>query len=272
MAAHVRVSSNSRGSGQSWTRFKRRRQTRDADLMWDWVALRQAFLRPNPHLLDLEAVKGPSMEPHWLEDPLASRPLAAAVRRAVDAAAALVLLALLSPVLLACMALVKLTSRGPAIFRQRRIGYQCGKLSMFKLRTMVDGAHCMEDTLARKSGGTFLKLVSDPRTTPLGRFLRKYSLDELPQLVNVLRGEMSLVGPRPLLLSDFDKFPKQEQMRRFSVLPGITGLWQVSGRSATTDEQRIRLDLEYVEHWSPWLDVMILMRTIPVAVGADGAR
>jgi undecaprenyl-phosphate galactose phosphotransferase len=83
---------------------------------------------------------------------------------------------------------------------------------------------------------------------------------------------MSLVGPRPLLRSDFDKFPKQEQMRRFSVLPGMTGLWQVSGRSATTDEQRIRLDLEYVEHWSPWLDMMILMRTIPVAVGADGAR
>jgi lipopolysaccharide/colanic/teichoic acid biosynthesis glycosyltransferase len=274
MLSPARLSSNSKGPDQSWTRFERRRQPRELDLMWDWVALRQDFLRPSPHLLDLdiEAVKAPSMEPHWLEDPLAARPLVAALRRAVDAAAALVLLALLSPVLLACMALVKLTSPGPAIFRQRRIGYRCGTLSMFKLRTMVDGAHRMEDTLARKSGGTFLKLVSDPRATPVGRFLRKYSLDELPQLVNVLRGEMSLVGPRPLLLSDFDKFPKQEQMRRFSVLPGMTGLWQVSGRSATTDEQRIRLDLEYVERWSPWLDVEILLRTIPVAVGADGAR
>jgi lipopolysaccharide/colanic/teichoic acid biosynthesis glycosyltransferase len=185
--------------------------------------------------------------------------------------AAAVLLLLTAPVLLLCMAAVKLTSRGPALFRQRRVGHRCQPFAMLKLRTMVDGSHRMEETLAHAAAGTFLKLAADPRTTPLGRFLRKYSLDELPQLVNVLRGEMSLVGPRPLLPSDFRKFPKQEQMRRFSVRPGITGLWQVSGRSRTTDEERIRLDLEYVERWSPWLDLQILVRTLPVAASGKGA-
>jgi lipopolysaccharide/colanic/teichoic acid biosynthesis glycosyltransferase len=248
--------------------------TDEAALIWDWVALRQAYLRPKLHLLDFEVSAGetfPGDDTHWLEDPLAARPVAAALRRAFDVSAAFVLLVLVSPVLLAAMALVKLTSPGPVIFRQRRIGHQCRTFSMFKLRTMVDGAHRMEDALARSSGSTFLKLVGDPRTTPVGRFLRKSSLDELPQLVNVLRGDMSLVGPRPLLLSDFDKFPKQEQMRRFSVLPGITGLWQVSGRSATTDEQRILLDLEYVEKRGPRLDLEILLRTIPVALFTKGA-
>lgn len=274
MASHARASSDSgRLAKRSWARFEQRLRPLEAALLWDWIALRQSFLTPKLDLLelDIDVANAPAAGPHWLEDPLVSRPLTAALRRAFDVAASLVLLALVSPVLLACMVLVKLTSRGPALFRQRRIGYQCRTFSMLKLRTMVNGAHRMEDALARSSGGTFLKLVSDPRTTRVGRFLRKYSLDELPQLVNVLRGDMSLVGPRPLLLSDFDKFPKEEQMRRFAVRPGITGLWQVSGRSATTDEQRIRLDLDYVEHWSPWLDATILLRTIPVAIGAEGA-
>lgn len=263
-----------RRSSRGWPGVLDRRQTADAALLWDWIALRQAYVRPRLHLLDFEtwpSEEDPVRDPHWLEDPLAARPVAAALRRAFDFGAALVLLLLSSPVLLAAMALVKLTSPGPVIFRQRRIGHQCRTFSMLKLRTMVDGAHRMEDALARSHGSTFLKLASDPRTTPVGRFLRKSSLDELPQLVNVLRGEMSLVGPRPLLISDFDKFPKQEQMRRFAVLPGITGLWQVSGRSATTDAQRIRLDLEYVEKRGPWLDLVILLRTIPVALFARGA-
>jgi lipopolysaccharide/colanic/teichoic acid biosynthesis glycosyltransferase len=264
-----------RTSSDAWSvRPETRRMSDEAALIWDWVALRQAYLKTRLHLLDLEAPRfavSEDRDPHWLADPLAARPVAAGLRRAFDLTASLVLLVLLSPVLLAAMALVKLTSRGPVIFRQRRIGHQCRTFSMFKLRTMVDGAHRMEDALAASSGGTFLKIAADPRTTRVGRFLRKSSLDELPQLVNVLRGEMSLVGPRPLLLSDFDKFPKQEQMRRFCVLPGITGLWQVSGRSATTDEQRIRLDLEYVDRRSPLLDLEILLRTIPVALLAKGA-
>ena len=240
--------------GESWS-------SADVDLIWDWLALRQSFLRPSRRVPEL----------HWLEDPLARRPLTAALRRGCDLAVAALLLLALSPVILVCMAVVKLTSPGPALFRQGRIGHQCRTFAMLKLRTMVDGAHRMEDRLAGACSGTFLKLVADPRTTRVGRFLRRYSLDELPQLVNVLRGEMSLVGPRPLLPSDFRKFPKQEQMRRFSVRPGITGLWQVSGRSATTDEQRIQYDLDYVEHWTPWLDLKILARTIPVALGAKGA-
>jgi lipopolysaccharide/colanic/teichoic acid biosynthesis glycosyltransferase len=263
-----------RPTAPAWDGVERRRFRPDGDLIWDWVALRQHYLRPKLHLLDLADLPpraAPEPEPHWLEDPLTFQPLAAGLRRAFDVAAAALLLAVLWPVLLLAMALVKLTSPGPAVFRQRRIGYQCRTFAMFKLRTMVDGAHRLEDQMAGAGGATFLKLRNDPRTTTFGRFLRKSSLDELPQLVNVLRGEMSLVGPRPLLLSDFDKFPKQEQMRRFSVPPGITGLWQVSGRSATTDEQRIHLDLEYVERRSPWLDLVILLRTIPVALGAKGA-
>jgi lipopolysaccharide/colanic/teichoic acid biosynthesis glycosyltransferase len=257
-----------------WDGVDRRRLSVEAELIWDWVALRQSYLRPRLHLLDLGSLPprlGHPAEPHWLEDPLHAQPVAGALRRTFDILAALALLAVVSPLLLLAMAVVKLTSPGPVIFRQRRIGYQCRTFSMFKLRTMVDGAHRMEDDLARGCGATFLKLRDDPRTTAVGRFLRKSSLDELPQLVNVLRGEMSLVGPRPLLLSDFDKFPKQEQMRRFSVLPGITGLWQVSGRSATTDEQRIHLDLAYVQRRSPWLDLCILVRTIPAALFAKGA-
>jgi lipopolysaccharide/colanic/teichoic acid biosynthesis glycosyltransferase len=234
----------------------------EAEQIWDWLALRQSFLQG-----EAEVAK-----PHWLQDPLAARPVAAALRRVCDVALAALLLAALWPVIAACMALVRLTSRGPALFRQRRIGYQCATFSMFKLRTMVEGAQRLEDRLSEASGGTFLKLAHDPRTTRVGRLLRKYSLDELPQLLNVLRGDMSLVGPRPLLLSDFQKFPKQEQMRRFSVRPGLTGLWQVSGRSATTDAERIQLDLEYVERWSPWLDLTILARTLPAVLRAKGAH
>jgi lipopolysaccharide/colanic/teichoic acid biosynthesis glycosyltransferase len=234
----------------------------EAEQIWDWVALRQSFVQ----------AEADGAQPHWLEDPLSARPVAAALRRACDVALASLLLAVLWPVIVSCMALVRLTSRGPALFRQRRIGYQCATFSMFKLRTMVNGAQVLEDRLSEAAGGTFLKIERDPRTTRVGRVLRKYSLDELPQLLNVLRGDMSLVGPRPLLLSDFQKFPKQEQMRRFSVRPGLTGLWQVSGRSATTEEQRIRLDLEYVERWSPWLDVTILAHTLPAVVRAKGAH
>jgi lipopolysaccharide/colanic/teichoic acid biosynthesis glycosyltransferase len=206
----------------------------------------------------------------WLADPWAKRPAAALVKRALDVGLASVLLVLTAPIVLLASLLVGLTSPGPAIFRQRRIGYRCRTFEMFKLRTMVLGAEKLEDQLAQ-GGSAFLKIKDDPRTTPLGRILRKFSIDELPQLYNVLRGDMSLVGPRPLLLSDFEKFPRRGQMRRFSVKPGITGLWQVSGRSRCTDEERIRLDLEYVERRSLRLDLEILVRTVPVTLSGDGA-
>ena len=194
------------------------------------------------------------------------------VKRAADVVAACVLLVLLAPVLAALAALVKLTSPGPVLFVQRRIGFHCREFAMLKFRTMVDGAEQAQDDLAQaQAGRTFLKLARDPRVTPVGRFLRRTSLDELPQLLNVLRGEMSLVGPRPILLCDFDKFPKQDQLRRFSLTPGLTGLWQVSGRSGCTDEERILLDLRYVDRWSLGLDLLILARTVPVVLSGTGA-
>jgi lipopolysaccharide/colanic/teichoic acid biosynthesis glycosyltransferase len=193
------------------------------------------------------------------------------VKRAFDRIAALLLLAACAPLLAAAYVLIRLTSPGPAFFVQRRIGQRCAEFRMYKLRTMRVGAEVEEGTLAAASPGTFLKIENDPRTTAVGRWLRRTSIDELPQLVNVLRGDMSLVGPRPLLVSDFAKFPRGEQLRRFSVLPGITGLWQISGRSRTSDEERIRLDCLYVADWSLKLDCRILLRTIPVVLGGRGA-
>ncbi len=142
---------------------------------------------------------------------------------------------------------------------------------MYKFRTMYTGAHAREAELARQEGRAFLKIASDPRITRLGRFLRRYSLDELPQLFNVLEGTMSLVGPRPLLLTDLDRFPRRSQMRRFSVKPGMTGLWQVSGRSSCTDQQRMELDRQYVNEWSLGLDLRILLRTVRVVLSGRNA-
>lgn len=193
-------------------------------------------------------------------------------KRLFDFSGALVLLLILSPVLLVVAAAIKLTSAGPVFFTQKRVGYGCRIFSMYKFRTMVPEAERSESLLAeRRPGRTFVKVFDDPRVTPLGRWLRKYSVDELPQLWNVLRGEMSLVGPRPILLADFHHFPLREQMRRFSMLPGMTGLWQVSGRSQTSDERRMTLDLRYVDQWHLGLDLVILGRTVPVVLRATGA-
>jgi len=229
--------------------------------MWPPAAVR----RPVSHVGDQTG--------HWLRQVAGLHsPAALRIKRAFDVLGAAALLVLLAPLLIAVAALVKLTSRGPAFFVQRRVGLHCVEFSMLKFRTMVDGAEHAQDRLARaQAGQTFLKLAADPRVTPFGRFLRRSSIDELPQLLNVLRGEMSLVGPRPILLCDFDKFPKQEQLRRFSLTPGLTGLWQVSGRSACSDEKRILLDLRYVDGWSLALDLLILARTIPVVLSGRGA-
>jgi lipopolysaccharide/colanic/teichoic acid biosynthesis glycosyltransferase len=198
-------------------------------------------------------------------------PIAARVKRAFDLLFATFMITLLSPLLLLLIALVKFTSPGPIIFRQRRIGFRCNEFSMYKFRTMVDGAHLREKELLDQTGRSFLKLQQDPRITPIGRFLRKYSLDELPQLFNVLEGTMSIVGPRPLLVSDIDKLPRRSQLRRFSTPPGITGLWQVSGRSSCSDLRRMQLDRQYVDQWSLGLDFRILLQTVGVVVLAKGA-
>lgn len=191
-------------------------------------------------------------------------PIAARAKRAFDMIFATAVITAIAPLLLLIMALIKITSPGPIIFRQRRIGFRCNQFDMYKFRTMVNGAHLQEKELAEKAGKSFLKFQNDPRITFLGGFLRKYSLDELPQLFNVLEGSMSIVGPRPLLLSDLDKLPRRSPLSRFSMPPGITGLWQVSGRSTCTDAARMQLDRQYVSRWSLGLDFHILLQTVGV--------
>jgi lipopolysaccharide/colanic/teichoic acid biosynthesis glycosyltransferase len=215
---------------------------------------------------------------HWgvAGMPAAARPAlrspALAVKRVLDVVLATVLLGASAPILLLAVLAVRLTSRGPAIFVHDRIGYRCRRFSMVKLRTMVQGAEREEARLAAENGGRiFFKLENDPRVTRVGRLLRRFSLDELPQLVNVLRGDMSLVGPRPLLVSDLRRFPAYRQQRRFAMKPGLTGLWQVSGRSLLSDDERIRLDDEYARRWSLRLDLAILARTPAAVLSGRGA-
>jgi lipopolysaccharide/colanic/teichoic acid biosynthesis glycosyltransferase len=203
---------------------------------------------------------------------LATRhPMGARVKRAFDLLASTVVITAISPLLLLLMALIKLTSRGPIIFRQRRIGFRGNQFDMYKFRTMYDGAHLKEKELLAQSGKSFLKIKNVPRITPIGHFLRKYSLDELPQLFNVLEGTMSMVGPRPLLQSDLDKLPRRAPLSRFSTPPGITGLWQVSGRSDTSDAKRMQLDRQYVDQWSLALDFRILLQTVEVVLTGRGS-
>lgn len=178
----------------------------------------------------------------------------------------------LSPVFLLAALLVRLSSRGPALYRCERVG-QCGELFTFcKLRSMIDGAnHSKRDILhLNEVEGPVFKVASDPRTTALGRFLRRSSIDELPQLVHVLRGRMSLVGPRPPEPNEVREY-EAWQLRRLSVRPGLTCLWQVSGRSLIPFEEWMRLDLEYIDNRSLWLDVKILVKTIPAVISGRGA-
>jgi lipopolysaccharide/colanic/teichoic acid biosynthesis glycosyltransferase len=221
-----------------------------------------------PHQLD--ALDRTMTGVFWL-DLATLHPVRARVKRILDILLALTLIVVTAPLFLLVMLLIKATSRGPAIFRQERIGFRCNRFAMYKFRTMYMGAERTETQLAEREGKAFLKIERDPRITPFGKILRKYSLDELPQFFNVLEGTMSLVGPRPLLVSDLTRFPRRSQMRRFSVRPGITGLWQVSGRSRCDDERRLELDRRYVSEWSLWLDLSILIRTVRVVVSGEDA-
>jgi exopolysaccharide biosynthesis polyprenyl glycosylphosphotransferase len=195
------------------------------------------------------------------------------VKRIFDFVVSLVLIVLLAPALLIAAVLVKLTSPGPVLFFQKRLGLNKRRFSICKFRTMVpDAEKRMKDIehLNEVSGPVF-KIKNDPRITPLGRFLRKTSIDELPQLFNVLKGDMSLVGPRPLPVRDYEGFNEDWQRRRFSVRPGITCLWQVGGRNSIAFEKWMALDLEYIDGWSLWLDFQILLRTIPAILKGSGA-
>jgi exopolysaccharide biosynthesis polyprenyl glycosylphosphotransferase len=195
------------------------------------------------------------------------------VKRTADVTISLLLLVALAPLFLAIALLIKLTSRGPVFFRQARMG--CGKrpFEILKFRTMVQDAERLMskvEHLNETKGPTF-KLKNDPRITTAGRLLRKTSLDEIPQLFNVLVGEMSLVGPRPLPLRDYEGFSQDWHRRRFSVKPGITCLWQIMGRSSIGFDEWMALDMRYIDQWSFWLDIKILFQTIPAVLRGSGA-
>ncbi len=195
-----------------------------------------------------------------------------AVKRLIDVGASLVLLAALGAPMLVIAALVALTSKGGALFRQQRVGMNGRRFVLCKFRTMVQGAELQRAGLESKNelDGPAFKMRSDPRVTWLGRILRKTSLDELPQLWNVFKGDMSLVGPRPLPDYEVEKFHPW-QRRRMNMRPGITCLWQIGGRNETKFDEWMRLDLEYIDRWSLWLDFSILARTIPAVVRGRGA-
>jgi exopolysaccharide biosynthesis polyprenyl glycosylphosphotransferase len=205
--------------------------------------------------------------------------LAAVIKKALDVSGSLAALLILSPLFLIIGALIKLTSPGPVFFRQTRIG-QCGKeFSFLKFRSMyVNSDPAIHQEYVRKlierkiddSNGAY-KIKHDPRVTPVGRFLRKSSLDELPQFMNVLRGEMSLVGPRPPIPYEFEEYSLWHRRRVLEAKPGITGAWQVDGRSRTSFDEMVRMDLRYIRNQSFWLDVKILLKTPFAVLRGDGA-
>jgi exopolysaccharide biosynthesis polyprenyl glycosylphosphotransferase len=194
-------------------------------------------------------------------------------KRAYDVTFSSLVLTLGSPLLLAIALAVKLSSKGPVFYRQERIGIDGKPFEMIKFRTMVDGADQMLDEVINLNdflGGVLFKVRNDPRVTPVGRLIRKYSLDELPQFLNVLRGDMSVVGPRPPLASETEAYDANVR-RRLLVRPGITGLWQVSGRSDLSWDDSVRLDLYYVENWSMMADLLISVKTAKAVFRHSGA-
>lgn len=203
------------------------------------------------------------------------------VKRLIDVAGSFIAILLFSPVLAVIAAAVKLTSEGPVFFKQERLGLNGKTFKLYKFRTMYlnndPGKHkdyirkyIGEQKNAAVEPGVF-KLKNDLRITPVGKFLRKISFDELPQLINVLEGEMSLVGPRPPIHYECDLYDIWHRRRLLSCKPGITGLWQVTGRSRTTFDEMVRLDLEYINKWSLWLDLKIILKTPKAVFGGEGA-
>jgi exopolysaccharide biosynthesis polyprenyl glycosylphosphotransferase len=212
--------------------------------------------------------------PPQIPDPASSNDLLPAlIKRGLDSVFSLVLLVLLTPVFLLVGALIKMTSSGPIFFRQTRIGLNKRQFRIVKFRTMIRQAEELQDQLLamNEMRGPVFKIRDDPRVTPLGRILRKTSIDELPQLFNVLVGDMSLVGPRAMSLRDYQLFEQDSHRRRFSVKPGITCLWQINGRNSIPFEKWMELDMQYIDKWSLWLDFKILARTVPAVLRGTGA-
>jgi len=234
-------------------------------------------VRQLSNIFDLKMARSSAEE--WEGDPLITHRTGSIegshqlIKRVLDVMVSGLLLLFLSPLLIAAVILIKLTSPGPIFFVQKRLGLNKRRFGVFKFRTMVvDAEQKMQQIqhLNEVTGPVF-KIKNDPRITPVGRWLRRTSVDELPQLLNVFLGDMSLVGPRPLPVRDYEGFNEDWQRRRFSVKPGITCLWQVKGRSAIPFEQWMELDLQYIDGWSLWLDVKILLQTIPAVLRGSGA-
>jgi exopolysaccharide biosynthesis polyprenyl glycosylphosphotransferase len=202
---------------------------------------------------------------------MADSSLASIGKRAIDITGALIGILLLLPVIIACALAVKLTSRGPILYRQTRIGKSGRSFGCLKFRTMRVGAHAQQELLRASSqqDGPAFKIAGDPRITPIGRMLRKFSIDELPQLLNVLLGDMSLVGPRPPIPSEVDKYTWW-QRRRISVKPGLTCVWQVYGRNRVSFKRWVEMDLYYIDNRSLWLDFKLIAHTVRVVLGGTG--
>ncbi|MCX5781725.1 MAG: sugar transferase [Elusimicrobia bacterium] len=193
-------------------------------------------------------------------------------KRVMDIIISSTVIIILSPLLIAVAAIIKIDSKGPVLYKHKRMGYRGREFDFYKFRTMVSDADKLLESFKGKSErkGPVFKMSKDPRITRFGKIIRRYSIDELPQLLNVLKGDMSLVGPRPQVLWEaaaYDDWAK----RRLRVLPGITGLWQVSGRASLSYEEMIELDIFYIENWSPGLDLKILFKTLPAIIGQKGA-
>ena len=206
-------------------------------------------------------------------EPVAQDETKLLVKRLSDILFSLILLPVLLPLMGIIAIAIKLDSKGPVFFIQERVGRHKRVFGMYKFRSMMEGSDKKLKELEHlnEAEGPIFKIADDPRVTRVGRFLRRTSLDEIPQIFNVLRGQMSLVGPRPMSVRDVDLFDKGIQRKRFSVRPGITCLWQISGRSNLPFAKWLELDLEYIENWSLWLDIKILIKTIPVVLRGTGA-
>ena len=199
--------------------------------------------------------------------------LAFLVKRCLDIVVSCILSILLLPVLLLIAIVISIDSPGPIFHKQYRIGLRGNQFQMWKFRTMIENASDLQETLESQNqaqGGVLFKIRADPRCTKFGRFLRRSSLDELPQMINVIKGEMSLVGPRPLILRDAAKLPS-EMLFRHDVLPGITGLWQIKGRSSLDVDQLYHWDNMYIKTWSLALDLSILLQTVMVLFNGSGS-
>jgi len=220
--------------------------------------------------VSLSTVKG---IPLLTMEPVSQDPQQLMIKRVFDLALTVLAFPFLIPLFIIVALAIKLESDGPVFFVQQRIGLRKHEFPMFKFRSMYEDA---EDRLKElehlnEADGPIFKMKEDPRITKIGRIIRKTSIDELPQLINVLRGEMSLVGPRPMSVRDVELFDKAIQRKRFSVQPGLTCIWQVSGRSNLTFDQWLELDLEYIDNWSLGLDVKLLFKTIPAVLFSKGA-